>query len=233
MSLSLEWPEILLRLALAILAGGVLGINRAERGRAAGVRTTILVCVAAAVSMILVNCLLPLRGKESDSFISLDLMRLPLGILTGMGFIGAGAVLRKGDQVLGVTTAATLWLTTVIGLCLGSGRILLGLATLAAAVAGLWGLKRFEEWLPCDRLAKLTVRIRGDVPSEASIRDAIVGMKYRVKSWDVTYGNVRDGQLVTICSELRWRGRHDETEPPAFVHQFAKLPGIRTVRWSA
>ena len=59
-----------------------------------------------------------------------DLMRLPLGILSGMGFIGAGAILRKGEMVLGVTTAATLWMVTMLGLCFGAGKILLGTAGL-------------------------------------------------------------------------------------------------------
>src|SRR4051794_37903840 len=109
MPLTIGWTEIALRLALAILAGTLLGINRTERGMAAGLRTTLLVCLAAAASMIQVNLLLALAGRPEGSFIMMDLMRLPLGILTGMGFIGAGAILRHGDRVAGVTTAATLW----------------------------------------------------------------------------------------------------------------------------
>ena len=68
-----------------------------------------LVALAAAISMIQVNLLLPSAGKPSDSFVMLDLMRLPLGVLSGMGFIGAGAIVRRNDLVQGVTTAATLW----------------------------------------------------------------------------------------------------------------------------
>src|SRR5580704_14441663 len=112
MPITIDWPEIALRLALAIIAGMLLGINRTERGMAAGLRTTLLVCLAAAVSMIQVNLLLGVAGKPPDSFVMMDLMRLPLGILTGMGFIGAGAILRRGEMVTGVTTAATLWLAT-------------------------------------------------------------------------------------------------------------------------
>ena len=71
-------------------------------------------------------CSCPTTGKPTDSFVTLDLMRLPLGILTGMGFIGAGAILKKGDIVLGVTTATTLWFVTVLGLCFGGGQWILG-----------------------------------------------------------------------------------------------------------
>ena len=123
MPLSLTWSEIALRLGLAVLAGAAVGLDRGEHGRPAGLRTNLLVCLAAAVAMLLANLLLPTSGKTSSSFAVLDLMRLPLGILTGMGFIGAGAILRRDGLVLGVTTAATLWLVTVIGLCFGAGRL--------------------------------------------------------------------------------------------------------------
>jgi hypothetical protein len=83
-----------------------------EHGRAAGLRTSILVTMAACVAMLQVNLLLPLAGRPSDSFIMNDLMRLPLGILSGMGFIGAGAIVRRENFVVGVTTAATLWFLT-------------------------------------------------------------------------------------------------------------------------
>jgi putative Mg2+ transporter-C (MgtC) family protein len=114
-------------LLCTLLAGMVVGINRDEKGRAAGTRTNVLVCLAASLSMIQANLLMHSKGKAADSFVVLDLMRLPLGILSGMGFIGAGAILREGDMVLGVTTAATLWIVTVLGLCFGGDQILLGL----------------------------------------------------------------------------------------------------------
>ena len=91
--------DIAIRLALTLAAGSLIGLNRGERGHAAGLRTTTLVCLAASVSMIQVDLLLPLAGKAVNSFVVMDLMRLPLGILSGMGFIGAGAILRKEDAV--------------------------------------------------------------------------------------------------------------------------------------
>jgi putative Mg2+ transporter-C (MgtC) family protein len=106
---TLDWYEIAIRLLLTLLAGGLVGLNRTEHGRPAGLRTTMLVCLAASISMIQANLLMNTNGKPSDSFITLDLMRLPLGILTGVGFIGAGAILRKDDIVFGITTAATVY----------------------------------------------------------------------------------------------------------------------------
>lgn len=84
-----------------------------------------LVCVAACVAMLQVNLLLSLAGRPSDSFVMNDLMHLPLGILSGMGFIGAGAIVRRDNFVVGVTTAATMWFLPVLGLYFGGGQVIL------------------------------------------------------------------------------------------------------------
>src|ERR1700744_1019950 len=130
MTVALTGRDIAIRLALTIIAAGAIGINREERGRPAGLRTNMLVALAACFSMLQMNLLLDTVGKPPDSFVVMDLMRLPLGILSGMGFIGAGAILHRGNLVLGVTTAATLWFVTVMGLCFGGGQITLGLAAM-------------------------------------------------------------------------------------------------------
>jgi putative Mg2+ transporter-C (MgtC) family protein len=105
MPITIEWPEVALRLALTVVAGTLIGLNRSEHGHSAGLRTTLLACLAASVSMIQVNLLLSIGGKSPGSFAVLDLMRLPLGILSGMGFIGAGAIVCYGSLVRGLTTA--------------------------------------------------------------------------------------------------------------------------------
>jgi putative Mg2+ transporter-C (MgtC) family protein len=116
MPVPITWFEIAIRLLCAIAAGVLIGSNRSEHGHAAGLRTSLLVCLAACIAMIQVNVLLPPAGRAFNSFVMNDLMRLPLGILSGMGFIGAGAIVRRDNLVIGVTTAATLWFLTVLGL---------------------------------------------------------------------------------------------------------------------
>src|SRR5437764_145947 len=150
MSIAVGWYEIALRILCALVAGAVIGINRGRRGQAAGMRTTMLVSLAACLSMIQVNLLLGVEGKISSSFIVMDPMRLPLGVLSGMGFIGAGSILRRDNVVVGVTTAATLWFVTVVGLCLGAGHIGLGMASVALGWVILEGLHAFENKLTED-----------------------------------------------------------------------------------
>jgi putative Mg2+ transporter-C (MgtC) family protein len=137
------WNDIIVRLLLTMMAGALMGFNRGARGHAAGLRTTILVALAASIAMIQANILLPLDGKQSSSFAVMDLMRLPLGILTGVGFLGGGAILKKGGSITGLTTAATLWIATVIGLCFGGGQ--LGLGGISTAV-GMITLSAME-WI--------------------------------------------------------------------------------------
>ena len=157
MPLQPSWQDIAIRLVLTMLAAGIIGFDREARGHAAGFRTTILVGLAASVAMIQANLLLPVTGKTPQSFGTMDLMRLPLGILTGVGFIGGGAILRRGDLVTGVTTAATLWLVTVIGLCFGGGQVTLGIVTTILTLLTLWTLQQFDATMARKHRARLVI----------------------------------------------------------------------------
>jgi putative Mg2+ transporter-C (MgtC) family protein len=206
-----SWSDIAIRLALTMLAGAVIGFNRGARGQAAGFRTTILVGLAASVAMIQTNILLPLSGKTSESFAVMDLMRLPLGILTGVGFIGGGAILKKGDLVAGVTTAATLWVMTVIGLCLGGGQLALGITTTVLTVVTLWALKWIDLVIPRDHRAKLTVTC----PAQWSVlEDApklIRSMQYRARFLEQKPSC--DPEKMDYSFELSWK-RPELDDPP-------------------
>src|SRR6202167_3928325 len=189
MPLTLTWHEIALRLALSIVAGGLIGLDRGEHGRPAGLRTTLLVCLAAAVAMIQTNLLLVTTGKTVDSFVSLDLMRLPLGILTGMGFIGGGAILRRDGFVLGVTTAATLWFVTVVGLCFGGGQITLGIAAFALGILVLEGLRWFDYRVKQEQHETLCLTTEHDEPQQEAIQALVRQAGYKVNVASATYFN--------------------------------------------
>ena len=88
--------------------------------------------------------LLTTHGKVQGDFSTMDVMRLPLGILTGVGFLGAGAILKRGKLVMGLTTAATLWAVTVIGIVFGAGEYALGVMATALCFGSLYGLKFVE-----------------------------------------------------------------------------------------
>lgn len=197
------WEDIGLRLMLTMIAGAVIGFNRGARGHAAGLRTTILVGLAAAVAMIQANVLLSVGGKTAESFGVMDLMRLPLGILTGVGFIGAGAILRRGDLVTGVTTAATLWVMTVIGLCLGGGQIALGIAATVLAVITLWAFVWLDRRIPRDHRATLV--IKADLASFSTLHlnelIAPLGYKAMFRQQIAPAGP----EHTRFCLDIAWR----------------------------
>jgi putative Mg2+ transporter-C (MgtC) family protein len=229
---TLGWSEIGLRLSLTVIAGGLLGLERRERGRSAGFRTTILVCLAASASMIQANLLLGMTGKTANSFIVLDLMRLPLGILSGMGFIGGGAILRRGTMITGVTTAATLWFATVMGLCLGGGQLGLGLSLLALGLITLEPMRWLEGWLPQDHRARLTVVTNFEGPNQDQIRNALVaGGAKGVNIISIGVESLPVSRKRRIQIVMQWRARPDEFPAPQLIEELENRPGVLRVDW--
>jgi putative Mg2+ transporter-C (MgtC) family protein len=229
MSPILDWSDLVLRLVFTIAAGSLIGANRGERGKPAGLRTTVLVCLAASISMLLANLLLGTTGKTPDSYVQLDMMRLPLGILTGVGFIGAGAILRRENLLVGVTTAATLWLATVIGLCLGAGHLALGLIGTAFGLVILWGFELVERHMPQERRASLVLASAGDAPDQQELVTSLTRAGYAVASHGVAFSE--NGKRREARFDLRWRGSYRETEPPEFLSKFASQSGVLSLRW--
>jgi putative Mg2+ transporter-C (MgtC) family protein len=227
MPLHLSLADLAIRLLCTLIAGAIIGYNRGEHGKAAGLRTTMLVCLAASVTMLLVNLLLPLAGRATDSFVTTDLMRLPLGILTGVGFIGGGAILRRGDIVTGVTTAATLWFVTVVGLCFGAGQFLLGAVATALGAVVLWGFKWFDLRLRAQFRARLTVEIAKDGPGEDAIRRALRDSSLVIRATAV---DVAAGQRTYVYEIAQTRTAAD-TRVPAVVDGLAGEAGVIAVSW--
>jgi putative Mg2+ transporter-C (MgtC) family protein len=229
MHLTISVPDICTRLLCAVLTGILIGWDRSRHGRAAGLRTMTLVCLAACVAMIQANLLLPLTGKAPDSFIVMDLMRLPLGILSGMGFIGAGAILRRDNFVVGVTTAAAMWFVTVLGLCFGGGQILLGLAGLLIGLAVLSGLKIIEGRMKQDRLGKLSIVTGLDGPGEEDIRNLLKAEGFRVESVAVIAHH--PGVDRELGFELQWRASEDQIGIPPAIDGLTRRSGVIRVAW--
>jgi putative Mg2+ transporter-C (MgtC) family protein len=231
MPTSLSVHEIALRVILDVIAAGLIGMNRDERGRPAGLRTNILVSLAACVSMVQMNLLVNTNGKPSDSYVVMDIMRLPLGILSGIGFIGAGAILKRDDLVVGLTTAATLWYVTVMGLCFGSGQVWLGIAAFAIGFLVLAGFKKMEMAIPREHRGELSVTFAPaaqDREIEILLRSA--GLRVTNRSLDLI---PNEGGSRRVSWLLRWTGQREESDPPAIVRELEKQPGIERLQFEA
>ncbi|HEY2069883.1 MAG TPA: MgtC/SapB family protein [Rhizomicrobium sp.] len=226
MSVHISTLDIVWRLLAAMLAGGIIGYDRGTRGRIAGLRTTILMCLAATAAMIEANLMLSVTGKTAESFTNMDALRFPLGILSGIGFIGAGAIVRRGRLVTGVTTAATLWLVTVIGLVLGAGYLGLGAALTALAFAVLTILKQVEPRLFREHHASLRLKASLDGPSSEELQRRIVESGFVISTLAVAYG-----ELLEIDCRVAWDSAKGQEEPPAFLEPLSRLQGMKLVAW--
>lgn len=188
-----------------------------------------LVSLAACIAMLQVNLLLPLSGRPANSFVMNDLMRLPLGILSGMGFIGAGAIVRRDNFVVGVTTAATLWFLTVIGLCFGGGQVLLGVVGSAIALVILAGIKLIEDWMKQDHQGQLLIVTQASGPREDEIRAILSESGFRISACelDVTPG----ADLSEFNCRLHWRARPLAVKTPEAVSSLIAMPGVVRIAW--
>jgi len=133
--------EIILRLVFAMILGGLIGLEREMHGRAAGFRTHILMAVGSALIMELSVYAFPLDPAHG---LVRDPARLAAQVVSGVGFIGAGTVLREGASIRGLTTAASLWVVSGIGLAIGAGFYVAGLAAAMIAITALLLLRPLE-----------------------------------------------------------------------------------------
>src|SRR5262245_23715767 len=127
--------ELLIQLVFAVVLGGAIGLEREMRGKPAGLRTNILICVGATLFTVLSIRMTAQSGDPS---------RVASQILTGVGFIGAGTILHTRGAVTGLTSAATIWVVAAIGMALGSGAYVEALACAVLVLAVLTGLEPLE-----------------------------------------------------------------------------------------
>lgn len=132
--------EVILKLILAIALGGFVGLERESSHKPAGFRTNILICVGATMMMVLSGLIL--QGKEGSTS---DLTRIAAGVITGIGFIGAGSIIQARGSIVGLTTAATLWAMAGLGLVIGAGYYVIAAVFTALIILTLVIFGRFED----------------------------------------------------------------------------------------
>lgn len=135
--------EMVLRLVLSVILGGLIGLERQLHRRTAGLRTNILVCLGSCLIMVLSLHIYELyRGVAA-----VDPSRIASGVITGIGFLGAGTIIRERENIKGLTTAACLWVVSAIGLAVGCGFYTAGVVTAALTLMVLFFLRYFERAL--------------------------------------------------------------------------------------
>lgn len=169
-----EQSVVLGRIAAALLVGGLIGFERTFHGRPAGFRTHSLVCVASALLMLVTvyqnewMMVVPLEAIRTDP------TRMAQGIMTGIGFLGAGVIFKEGLTIRGLTTAASIWITAALGILVGVGFYLPAAVGTGATILVLSVFRAVERKLPTEFYAHLTIRFMKEAAiSEDALRTLV------------------------------------------------------------
>jgi putative Mg2+ transporter-C (MgtC) family protein len=157
-----EYLTILVHLMVALAAGGLIGFERSYHGRPAGFRTHTLVCVASSALMLVTMYQSHWYPEEFSGRVALDPTRMAQGIMTGIGFLGAGVIFKEGLTVRGLTTAASIWITAAIGILAGIGFYFPLLVTTVLTLLTLSLFRWIESAVPGQYYAHLEVRFSRD-----------------------------------------------------------------------
>lgn len=229
---SIDLLDILLRLLVAGVLGAFIGYERDVHGRAAGLRTNILVCVGAALFMIISE----LVAKRSLAAFGIhvpgiDPGRIAAQVVTGIGFLGAGVILKEGFTVRGLTTAACMWLVAGIGMAAGSGFFEIAVFATAIGIFCLVVLQRAERWYKKDSYRTLVIQ----TPNSTEISHILEKVKKKnvaILHCDYERDYVNDLLTVKLSMRLFHKGFTDR-----FSHTIIKeLEGaglsLRSINWS-
>jgi putative Mg2+ transporter-C (MgtC) family protein len=225
---TLNWDESLLRLALAAVLGGAIGLERELREREAGLRTHLLVSVGSALFTIVSAYGFHDFLTSGQAVIRADPTRIAAQIVTGIGFLGAGAIIRQGFSVRGLTTAATLWVVAAVGLAAGAGYYSAAVITTALVLIALHPLRivayRFlHRFIPEDR------RLLVELPlgaSPGSVIDEVERTGARLEAIVVS----QEGERRRLALDVTLpRG----AEMHALIARVADVEHVSGVRWAA
>ena len=228
-------PDILIRIGLSALAGCLLGVERERHGRAAGLRTTLLVCLAACIAMIV-------SDKFYDQSFTIqagtggnwhpDPARLAAGVLSGMGFLGAGVIVRQSShQIRGVTTAATLWFVTIIGLAFGAGAISLGLLATGISVMILMLVPYVETLIKNDWYSDVGISFSTAACSVERIVKALDPLGVKVKGIDIEE-DLEAGHCQATF-HLRYKRRGTVAFSDSITSVLRGLPGVSRISFQS
>jgi putative Mg2+ transporter-C (MgtC) family protein len=224
---SLSWEEVFLRLVLAAAFGGAIGIERELRERGAGLRTHMLVSVGSALFTLASAYGFRDFLVHGGSVVRADPTRIAAQIVTGIGFLGAGAIIRQGLSVRGLTTAATLWVVAAIGLATGAGYYSAAAITTGLVLVSLWPL-RILAFKTMARFRPQTDRLLAQLPageSPAPLIEELEGLGARLQTLEISHEADRRTVLLDVTLP-------PQADAPAIVARLSDLEHVLEIRWT-
>jgi putative Mg2+ transporter-C (MgtC) family protein len=195
-------PDIVIfKLLLGTLLGGIIGFERQTHGRPAGFRTQLLVCVACVLLMIISESYYVQTNASSES-IRLDPTRIAAGAMTGVGFLGAGVILKAGASVQGLTTAACIWIVAAIGIAVGAGQYVAAITSFVITFISLWFLRILETRIP-RTIYKYVTLVADDAGDEKTIRAIFEERGFTITKMDytITFPEKEKTYMFTIAGK--------------------------------
>ena len=223
---TLDWTEALLRLVLAAVLGGAIGIEREIREREAGLRTHMLVSVGSALFTIVSAYGFHEFLTSGQSVVRADPTRIAAQIVTGIGFLGAGAIIRQGLSIRGLTTAATLWVVAAVGLAAGAGYYSGAVITTVLVLFALYPL-RIVAYRALRRFQPQDGRMLVELPvgnSPGPVIDTLEKAGARIEAIELS----QEGDRRRLALDL---ALPRSLEPPDLVAQIADVEHVAAVHW--
>ena len=181
--MSNEYTEMVFRLLAAVLVGGLIGLERSYHGRPAGFRTHTLVCTASSLLMLVTVYEALWFTPQLAIRVALDPTRMAQGIMTGIGFLGAGVIVKEGMSVRGLTTAASIWITSAIGILMGIGFYFPAAVATVLTLGTLSLFRWIESQMPNQVFSHFAVRFqRESVMPEPELRELMKAHGFKVVS---------------------------------------------------
>ena len=182
--------ELLLRICLGTLLGGLIGYERDVHGRPAGLRTHTLVALAATTFMVVSTHFVYWQNYLPADKVDVDPSRIAASVVSGIGFLAGGAILRTGLTVQGLTTAAGLWLVAAIGLAAGAGMYVVSILVTGIGIVALTLLRRFEDKDDCIVQARLSLGLHSARPRMSLLLDKLsaIGVTVAHESFEKDIG---------------------------------------------
>ncbi|MEE9929710.1 MgtC/SapB family protein [Microvirgula aerodenitrificans] len=186
--LSAQTGDLALRLLAALFAGAIIGVERHYHGRPAGFRTHGLVCLSSCLLMLMTVYPADWVPAGMQAHLQMDPTRMAQGIMTGIGFLGAGTILREGFSIRGLTTAASIWATAAIGVLIGIGFVWPAALSTVLAIGTLSVFRWVEKRMPALFYAHLTLRFSlREVMSEPELASLLAGQGFTLTGLSYKY----------------------------------------------
>ena len=228
LTVSHENLVMMVRIVGALAIGAVIGLERSFHGRPAGFRTHALVCVASALLMLVTVYQNEWMTQVAIDAIRTDPTRMAQGIMTGIGFLGAGVIFKEGLIVRGLTTAASIWMTASIGILVGVGFWMPAIFGTIATLIVLSAFRIVEDKLPAEFYAHHHLRFRRDaVMGEAELRKLVGSHGFSVANLSARL--IEDGQFFEYRMVIRSR---DKSSAQALSQHLLGLPQVIEFRIS-